>query len=111
MKLIKSGNRYILQCAFTEKDIAKTAGMRWHPADRVWATTDSTIAEKLIQYANDDIKAAIAAAKEVVEHKIEESRAIDSDAIIPTPSGLEYMPFQRAGIAFALKILGESICQ
>ena len=52
MKLIMSGNRYILQCAFSEKDIPKNAGMRWHPADRVWATTDSAIAEKLLQYAD-----------------------------------------------------------
>ena len=106
MKLIMSGKRYILQCAFSEKDIPKNAGMRWHPADRVWATTDSAIAEKFACYADENVKAGIVAAKKVVEQKVEESRAIDSDVIIPTPAGLEYMPFHRAGIVSCLRHFG-----
>ena len=34
---------------------------------------------------------------------IEESSAADSDLDIPVPAGLSYLPFQKAGIAYALK--------
>ena len=34
---------------------------------------------------------------------IAESSAVDSDLEIPVPDGLSYLPFQRAGIAYALK--------
>jgi SWI/SNF-related matrix-associated actin-dependent regulator 1 of chromatin subfamily A len=42
--------------------------------------------------------------EEVEEMKAadEASRATDADIEIPCPDGLEYMPFQRAGIAYAL---------
>ena len=34
------------------------------------------------------------------------SRALDSDIDIPAPCGLSYLPFQKAGIAYALKKFG-----
>ena len=35
---------------------------------------------------------------------VEQSHAKTSDAIIPAPAGLEYLPFQRAGIEYALAV-------
>jgi len=35
------------------------------------------------------------------EFMLKLSRATDNPALIPTPSGLEYMPFQKAGIVYA----------
>jgi SWI/SNF-related matrix-associated actin-dependent regulator 1 of chromatin subfamily A len=37
-----------------------------------------------------------------IETAIEASRAVDADVQIPVPEGLAYLPFQRAGIAYAL---------
>tara|TARA_R110000744_G_scaffold305007_1_gene413354 strand:- start:6428 stop:8392 length:1965 start_codon:yes stop_codon:yes gene_type:complete len=37
-----------------------------------------------------------------VEAAVEASRATDATIDIPSPDGLEYLPFQRAGIAYAL---------
>lgn len=37
------------------------------------------------------------------EAALDESRAATSDAILPVPDGREYMPFQKAGIEYALK--------
>ena len=37
-----------------------------------------------------------------VEATVEASRATDATIDIPSPDGLEYLPFQRAGIAYAL---------
>ena len=106
MKLIMSGNRYILQCAFSEKDVAKSAGMRWHPADRVWATTDSAIAEMLLQYADGSVKAAIVASKAIIAQQITASRATDVSIDVPCPEGLAYLGFQKAGIVYCLRRFG-----
>lgn len=37
---------------------------------------------------------------------VEASRATDAAVEIPAPDGLAYMPFQKAGIAFALRVFG-----
>lgn len=44
------------------------------------------------------------AAKEAAR---ELSRATDADVAIPCPSGLTYLPYQKAGIAFALRVFGD----
>ena len=40
--------------------------------------------------------------KEAVENSIKASKAAGSDIEIPSPDGLDYMPFQKAGIEYAL---------
>lgn len=35
--------------------------------------------------------------------RLRKSRAVDSDLDVPCPPGLEYMPYQRAGISYALQ--------
>jgi len=34
---------------------------------------------------------------------LERSRAVDSEILVPCPPGLEYLPYQKAGIAYALQ--------
>lgn len=38
---------------------------------------------------------------------IEASRATDADTDIPCPTGLSYLPYQKAGIVFALRVFGD----
>jgi hypothetical protein len=38
---------------------------------------------------------------------IEASRATDSDVDIPSPAGLQYLGYQKAGIRFALRVFGD----
>ena len=35
--------------------------------------------------------------------KLEKSRAVDSTIVIPAPPGLEYLPYQKAGVSYALQ--------
>ncbi len=46
--------------------------------------------------------AACSAEGRAVAERIETSRAIDADVEIPAPEGLEYLGYQKAGIAYAL---------
>ena len=36
-------------------------------------------------------------------HKLEKSRAVDADIVVPAPPGLEYLPYQKAGISYAIQ--------
>lgn len=45
--------------------------------------------------------------KEFIHRTIEESRKVDADIDIPKPdNGMDYYGYQRAGIAFALRVFG-----
>jgi len=52
---------------------------------------------------NDSAKKEIRKAEKSEKVKLEMSRSTGSDAEIPSPEGLEYYPFQKAGIQYALK--------
>ena len=98
MELIKNKKKYILKCDFSEKDIAKAAGFRWNPDDKVWWTDNKIKAEALSEYADSKLKKHFKS----IEKIIEESFKNDSKLDLKKPSGLEYYPFQKAGIEFAM---------
>jgi len=56
-------------------------------------------ATRLRAYCNER---AISVMKEHLAH-LEKSRAVSSTIRIPAPTGLEYLPYQRAGVAYALQ--------
>lgn len=88
------------QCTFNERHIFKNAG--WQFENKRWRTTDDEKARKLQRHA-------VGAAKERLENiaalrraAVESSWAEDSEFDPPAPEGLAYLPFQRAGIEYAL---------
>ena len=36
-------------------------------------------------------------------NRLEKSRAVDSSIVVPAPEGLEYLPYQKAGISYAIQ--------
>ena len=98
MKLTHNGARFVFACAFTEKDTAKTAGFRWDPTTKEWWTDDAARAARLRGYADEVATEALASAVKALEA----SRATDAAVDLPVPTGLTYLPFQRAGIVYAL---------
>lgn len=79
------------------KDVPKTAGFRWDPEAKRWWTTSLPDARKLFEYADDSAKGKI---KEM-EATVEASRSANVNVEIPSPEGLDYFPFQKAGVEFA----------
>lgn len=109
MKLVYGAPNYYFLCTYDEKDICKSAGFRWAPegkeplADRgIWWTEDIFSAAQLIRYASPKAKAQLEGASKAREASLDASRATASDIYIPVPDGLEYLPFQKAGIEYAL---------
>lgn len=93
-------NRFVFMCRFEERSLAKDAGFHWDDGAKCWLTQVYAKARDLERFADDRAKAAFYAASQ----RLAASRAVAIDAAIPCPDGLEYLPYQKAGIVFALRI-------
>jgi SWI/SNF-related matrix-associated actin-dependent regulator 1 of chromatin subfamily A len=106
MLLTKKEDKFVCMTRFEEKDIPKNAGFRWDQEDRCWFTKDPMVAAKLYGYADESCKSELEAISRQYDKNIEASKARDADIDIPIPQGLEFMPFQKAGIKFVLQRIG-----
>jgi SWI/SNF-related matrix-associated actin-dependent regulator 1 of chromatin subfamily A len=102
MKLITKDDRFVARTSYDERTLPKQAGFRWDPAEKCWWTTDSSKAQALRDFADEETAETLARLAEIAQVSLEASRATDADIDIPAPEGKKYMPFQRAGIAYAL---------
>ena len=101
MTLTLENNVFVWRGGFEPRHLPKAAGFRWDAANKRWHTADVTAAAKLREYA--DVTATAAFEQTVAVHAAAKiaSRATDARIDIPAPAGLSYLPFQKAGIAFA----------
>lgn len=95
-------HRYIARSNYDERHLPKSAGFRWDPAAKKWWTQDLAAVAKVEQYLSPTAREAFAAAHEARQAAVAASRAAVSDIAVPKPDGLDYLPFQKAGIAYAL---------
>lgn len=93
---------FIFNVSYNERDIAKAAGFHWNPTKRRWETRDETRAAQLVRYADDSARERLVVVAAGSLQAIDASRAIEADIAVPGPAGLDYRPFQLAGIAYAL---------
>ncbi len=104
--VVAEGKKWIIRSAFEEKDIVKAAGARWDPKRRTWWTDKPEVAEKLGTGDTEAIVAQMNAARDA-QHAIDAvaidaSKASAADIVIPAPAGLDYLPYQKAGIAYGM---------
>jgi len=101
---------YDAQFVATVKSIQ---GRRWNGEAKVWSVPVEMFPQAVEAMARFSKAYAermrdgeqFAAAREAfaeVQGRIDASRAADADLDIPAPDGLDYLPYQRAGIGFAL---------
>lgn len=94
--VVFKNSKYICNCSYSEKDIPKAAGFWWSREEKCWWTGDMAIAKKLSNYATQSVLEQFKATEEAVVM----SHAANSIIDIPVPEGLEYLPFQKAGIQY-----------
>jgi SWI/SNF-related matrix-associated actin-dependent regulator 1 of chromatin subfamily A len=101
--------RFELASTYEERAVPKAARFRWDPKLKQWWTDDPKKAAELIEYADEATRERLTeAAAEVAIEKaekaaaVEASRATDAEINVPAPDGLEYLPFQRGAIAYAM---------
>lgn len=102
MKLIHRNDRYECVTEYHERHLPKSAGFRWDPKAKRWYTVKRAIAGKLADFAEGKLRKDLEGAQAEYLQQLEMSRATDSELDLPRPKGLEYLGFQKAGIAFAL---------
>jgi len=98
---------------YDHKELIKLHGFRWDAEKKAWYCTGET--QRLSGLRGLEINVAItpeAKAKfddyEAARvEKLSMSRASDSNVEIPVPANLTYLPYQKAGIAYALRAFGD----
>lgn len=98
MRLTKEGGKWIAISTFQEKDLPKQAGFRWEPALKQWWTDQIDKACQLADFAEEDIRAELTVRRDERDKARVASRRVTTDFNPPAPEGLEYRPFQKAGI-------------
>lgn len=94
-----------------KKNILKSLRFRWNPQSKVWETTDYNAIEAALQNFKslpdvvviESVKEALVRRDEKLQENLKQSMAVNSVIQVPAPSGLQYMPFQKAGMEFLEK--------
>ncbi len=101
MQLRSEDNLYWFRCDYTDRDVAKQAGLKWNRARACFFTPDVKKAATLKKYADSSTLAKVEEELKALEQSISKSKALSSSLPIPTP-GPELYDFQKAGVEFAL---------
>ena len=94
----------LINLPFEKKDLAKNEKFRFEWGRKQWETEDHEIAAKFIEFANRDLRDTLTEILAKRKKSFTESRLASNDEIkIPVPENLSYLPFQRAGISYAIQ--------
>ena len=95
---------------YANKEEIKVAGGFWDKINRIWwAPAGSNLGRlrplspTISREAMDQFSQEEASRRE----NIDASRATDAEVDIPSPAGLQYLGYQKAGIRFALRVFGD----
>ena len=103
MLLTYKESKFVLQCKYSEKDKAKGAGFRWDASGKLWYTNAVDIAVRLSSCADATTQELINNLRKTAIEAVRKSVATDANIDVPSPAGLSYLPYQKAGIAYALE--------
>jgi SWI/SNF-related matrix-associated actin-dependent regulator 1 of chromatin subfamily A len=100
ISITKEGNRWLARFRWSHetKEIVKRAGWRFSPTEKLWYTHEPVTAARLDPSAVQQAQEQVAK----INATIEASRATSADIDVPAPEGLRYLPFQLAGVSYAL---------
>lgn len=101
--------RFECICSYFERDVPKQERFRWDPAAKRWWARDEDIARRLAQYATGSAALRLNKLSAPESRTLADSMAPDAPPgfEIPAPAGLEYLPYQRAGIFYMLRRFGD----
>ena len=94
---------FIAFSKYEERGQLKSAGWRWNPVTKRWFTSDLDRARQFEPYMDEAARARLATASDAAVSQMAASRAEEAAIDVPAPPGLTYLPYQLAGIAYALK--------
>jgi hypothetical protein len=95
---------------YDHREELKAVGSSWDKDNKVWwAPLSSNIGRlrPLHPMISPEAMAKYSEQESVRRENIEASRATDAEVDIPSPPGLQYLGYQKAGIQFALRVFGD----
>lgn len=96
------GQFVAVHCTFHERKIFENAGWAYSRMLRRWVTEDLNKALLIHRYAVGAAKEHLDNVLMIRQETVAASWAEDTETEFPAPEGLSYMPFQKAGIEYAL---------
>jgi len=94
---------YMERSAFDQAlQIVKSARFRWDPDQKTWWSTVPEEATALLAWADNGVRERLEELAEKQNQSLIQSKAESADVDLPKPDGLDYFPFQKAGILYAL---------
>ena len=99
--------RFEAVASFLERSIPRENRWRWDSAAKRWWAPSEDIARRLARFAHGPAALRLLDLAGNERAALAASQAQDSDIQIPAPPGLDYLPYQRAGIAYALGVFGD----
>jgi SWI/SNF-related matrix-associated actin-dependent regulator 1 of chromatin subfamily A len=102
MEIVADGEFFVANIKFEQRLIFKKAGWSFHPVKKKWVTKDVHKAADFWEFASGTARQRIDAYRGGAGAVLEASWATDSDIEVPAPDGATYLPFQRAGVAYAV---------
>lgn len=106
MKLIysKNHNMFLMSCNFSQSKIPSSVGMKYNRKSKLWYTNDIYVAYKLVDYADDELKAKFIKYFDKKMDKLKDTYSFDSDIKIPKPENeFDFYNYQKAGVEYMLK--------
>lgn len=105
MQLNYDQGQYLMACSDENAEIPERAGF-YRVAEGLWGTRDVFTAKNLRHYATDGTAAQIARDLTDANRSIGNSKAHTMVDKLKAPVGYEYLPYQRAGIAYLIEKSG-----
>ena len=102
MKVFRKDGQYVVQCKFEERHLPRKAGFTFDPRLKRWITSCDDTARQLYNYTIGSARQRLDNIEAVKQAAIDASYAEDTDSSFPAPEGLNYLPYQKAGIEYAL---------
>lgn len=113
MRIVWQNDRFEAEGKDTygHRETLKVHGFKWDPEKKAWYSPGATQRlaglRPLAPTISPEAKAKFDEFESARVANIEASRATDADTDIPCPAGLSYLPYQKAGIVFALRVFGD----
>lgn len=96
------GDRWVWSGEYSTRALPSSAGFDWARELKVWWTRDDAKAAILIRFASEPDRIRLQSHADRRNETLRASRAMAADVDLPCPRGRAYLPFQKAGIAFAI---------
>ena len=97
MKLYYQNKMFFCECSFQEKDYPKKAGFKWNKEIKKWYTESEAAAYLL----SNELNIKYEGYEDLIDKSLAKTPSKNID--VPAPEGLSYLPFQLAGIEYALE--------